>query len=115
MAGVRMSMSKIREVLRLTHELGLSVRQECDRRLEPFLGAQILGDRDVDVLGPGDEIEKELVLDECHRQLDAINEAMDAAVRRGQFVRGRVIDLSPAAARAIGGGDLTQVSLRVGG
>jgi hypothetical protein len=110
-----MSMSKIREVLRLTHELGLSVRQECDRRLEPFLGAQILGDRDVDVLGPGDEIEKELVLDECHRQLDAINEAMDAAVRRGQFVRGRVIDLSPAAARAIGGGDLTQVSLRVGG
>jgi rare lipoprotein A len=34
---------------------------------------------------------------------------------RGPFVSGRVIDLSPAAARAIGGGDLTQVSLRVGG
>jgi hypothetical protein len=28
MAGMRMSMRKIREVLRLTHELGLSVRQE---------------------------------------------------------------------------------------
>jgi predicted transcriptional regulator len=27
MAGMRMSMRKIREVLRLTHELGLSVRQ----------------------------------------------------------------------------------------
>jgi hypothetical protein len=27
MAGMRMTMKKIREVLRLTHELGLSVRQ----------------------------------------------------------------------------------------
>jgi rare lipoprotein A len=32
---------------------------------------------------------------------------------RGPFVRGRVIDLSPAAARAIGAGDITRVSLRV--
>ena len=30
---------------------------------------------------------------------------------RGPFVRGRVIDLTPAAARAIGAGDLTEVSL----
>lgn len=30
MAGMRMSMRKIREVLRLTHELGLSVRQVCE-------------------------------------------------------------------------------------
>src|SRR4051812_24351153 len=30
MAGMRLSMRKIREVLRLTHELGLSVRQVCD-------------------------------------------------------------------------------------
>jgi rare lipoprotein A len=34
---------------------------------------------------------------------------------RGPFVRGRVIDLSPAAARAIGLDGLAQVSLRVGG
>jgi hypothetical protein len=30
MAGIRMSMRKIREVLRLTHELGLSVREVRD-------------------------------------------------------------------------------------
>ena len=30
MAGMRMSMRKIREVLRLTHELGLSVRDVCE-------------------------------------------------------------------------------------
>ena len=30
MAGMRMSMRKIREVLRLTHELGLSVREVCE-------------------------------------------------------------------------------------
>jgi hypothetical protein len=30
MARMRMSMRKIREVLRLTHELGLSVRQVCE-------------------------------------------------------------------------------------
>jgi rare lipoprotein A len=30
---------------------------------------------------------------------------------RGPFVRGRVVDLTPAAARAIGAGDLTHVSL----
>jgi hypothetical protein len=58
------------------------LREECDRRLEPFLGAMILGDRDVDIVAPSDEIEKELGLDECHLRLDAINEAMDAAVRR---------------------------------
>jgi rare lipoprotein A len=34
---------------------------------------------------------------------------------RGPFVRGRVIDLSPAAARAIGISGIAQVSLRVGG
>jgi rare lipoprotein A len=34
---------------------------------------------------------------------------------RGPFVRGRVIDLSPAAARAIGMGGLAPVSLSVGG
>jgi rare lipoprotein A len=34
---------------------------------------------------------------------------------RGPFVRGRVIDLSPAAARAIGVSGIAQVSLRVGG
>jgi rare lipoprotein A len=34
---------------------------------------------------------------------------------RGPFVHGRVIDLSPAAARAIGAGDISRVSLRVGG
>jgi rare lipoprotein A len=34
---------------------------------------------------------------------------------RGPFVRGRVIDLSPAAARAIGIGGLAPVSLSVGG
>jgi rare lipoprotein A len=34
---------------------------------------------------------------------------------RGPFVRGRVIDLSPAAARAIGVSGLAQVSLKVGG
>jgi rare lipoprotein A len=34
---------------------------------------------------------------------------------RGPFVRGRVIDLSPAAARAIGVGGLARVSLSVGG
>jgi rare lipoprotein A len=34
---------------------------------------------------------------------------------RGPFVHGRVIDLSPAAARAIGAGDIAKVSLRVGG
>jgi rare lipoprotein A len=33
---------------------------------------------------------------------------------RGPFVRGRVIDLSPAAARAIGVGSIAQVSLKVG-
>ena len=30
MAGMRMSMRKIREVLRLTYELGLSVREVCE-------------------------------------------------------------------------------------
>jgi hypothetical protein len=30
MAKMRMSMRKVREVLRLTHELGLSVRQVCE-------------------------------------------------------------------------------------
>jgi rare lipoprotein A len=34
---------------------------------------------------------------------------------RGPFVRGRVIDLSPAAARAIGVSGIAQVSLTVGG
>jgi rare lipoprotein A len=34
---------------------------------------------------------------------------------RGPFVRGRVIDLSPAAARAIGVGGLARVSLTVAG
>jgi rare lipoprotein A len=34
---------------------------------------------------------------------------------RGPFVRGRVIDLSPAAARAIGVSGIAEVSLRVGG
>ena len=34
---------------------------------------------------------------------------------RGPFVHGRVIDLSPAAARAIGVSGLALVSLRVGG
>jgi rare lipoprotein A len=34
---------------------------------------------------------------------------------RGPFVRGRVIDLSPAAARAIGVSGVAQVSLKVGG
>jgi rare lipoprotein A len=34
---------------------------------------------------------------------------------RGPFVRGRVIDLSPAAARAIGVGGVARVSLSVGG
>jgi rare lipoprotein A len=34
---------------------------------------------------------------------------------RGPFVHGRIIDLSPAAARAIGAGDIANVSLRVGG
>jgi rare lipoprotein A len=34
---------------------------------------------------------------------------------RGPFVRGRVIDLSPAAARAIGVNGLAAVSLKVGG
>ena len=34
---------------------------------------------------------------------------------RGPFVRGRVIDLSPAAARAIGMGGTASVSLSVGG
>jgi rare lipoprotein A len=34
---------------------------------------------------------------------------------RGPFVHGRAIDLSPAAARAIGAGDIAKVSLRVGG
>jgi rare lipoprotein A len=34
---------------------------------------------------------------------------------RGPFVRGRVIDLSPAAARAIGVSGLAPVSLSVGG
>jgi rare lipoprotein A len=34
---------------------------------------------------------------------------------RGPFVRGRVIDLSPAAARAIGVNGVAQVSLKVGG
>jgi rare lipoprotein A len=34
---------------------------------------------------------------------------------RGPFVRGRVIDLSPAAAQAIGVSGLAQVSLKVGG
>jgi rare lipoprotein A len=34
---------------------------------------------------------------------------------RGPFVHGRVIDLSPAAARAIGVSGLASVSLRVGG
>jgi rare lipoprotein A len=34
---------------------------------------------------------------------------------RGPFVRGRVIDLSPAAARAIGVSGLSRVSLSVGG
>jgi rare lipoprotein A len=34
---------------------------------------------------------------------------------RGPFVHGRVIDLSPAAARAIGVSGVSQVSLRVGG
>jgi rare lipoprotein A len=34
---------------------------------------------------------------------------------RGPFVRGRVIDLSPAAARSIGLSGIAQVSLRVGG
>jgi len=34
---------------------------------------------------------------------------------RGPFVRGRVIDLSPAAAHAIGVSGVAQVSLKVGG
>jgi rare lipoprotein A len=34
---------------------------------------------------------------------------------RGPFVQGRVIDLSPAAARAIGVSGLAAVSLKVGG
>jgi rare lipoprotein A len=34
---------------------------------------------------------------------------------RGPFVRGRVIDLSPAAARAIGVNGVSRVSLSVGG
>ena len=34
---------------------------------------------------------------------------------RGPFVRGRVIDVTPAAARALGFSGLTQVSLSVGG
>jgi rare lipoprotein A len=34
---------------------------------------------------------------------------------RGPFVRGRIIDLSPAAARVIGLSGVSQVSLRVGG
>jgi rare lipoprotein A len=34
---------------------------------------------------------------------------------RGPFVRGRVIDLSPAAARVIGVSGISPVSLRVGG
>ena len=34
---------------------------------------------------------------------------------RGPFVRGRIIDLSPAAARAIGVSGVSPVSLRVGG
>jgi rare lipoprotein A len=34
---------------------------------------------------------------------------------RGPFVHGRVIDLSPAAARAIGVSGLAAVSLKVGG
>jgi rare lipoprotein A len=34
---------------------------------------------------------------------------------RGPFVRGRIIDLSPAAARVIGVGGVSPVSLRVGG
>jgi hypothetical protein len=34
MAGMRMSMREIREVLRLTHELGLSVRQVCEANSE---------------------------------------------------------------------------------
>ena len=34
---------------------------------------------------------------------------------RGPFVRGRVIDLSPAAARAIGMGGTAPVSLSIGG
>jgi rare lipoprotein A len=34
---------------------------------------------------------------------------------RGPFVRGRIIDLSPAAARAIGVSGVAQVSLTVGG
>ena len=44
MAGMRMSMRKIREVLRLTHELGLSVRQlsiswNCSLRNSPICRA----------------------------------------------------------------------------
>ena len=42
MAGMRMSMRKIREVLRLTYELGLSVREVCEanraRRTHPRSG-----------------------------------------------------------------------------
>jgi rare lipoprotein A len=34
---------------------------------------------------------------------------------RGPFVRGRIIDLSPAAARVIGVSGVSPVSLRVGG
>ena len=34
---------------------------------------------------------------------------------RGPFIRGRVIDVTPAAARALGFSGLTQVSLAVGG
>ena len=35
-------------------------------------------------------------------------------INRGPFVRGRVIDISPAAARALGFSGLTHVSLRTG-